>query len=188
MFIGIAGKRKSGKTTLTEHLMTQFNASHQSFAEPLKIGLQALFHFSDAQLYGTRIEKETPDERWFNTSPRTIMQFIGTDLLRDQLHKIMPELEQDIFIRSFDLRYQTMNETMLIFDDLRFQNEVDYIHEKGGIIIQLLRDANQSDQYDKHASEQMLFENIDFVIDNNVLSLEETKQRVTAIVNAIINS
>lgn len=46
-------------------------------------------------------DKEKPDSRWFNCTPRRIMQYVGTDLFRNQIENLFPELRKDIFIHNF---------------------------------------------------------------------------------------
>jgi uridine kinase len=83
MLIGITGHKGSGKDTVAG--MMPDHCIIKSFSEPLKSALQTIFMFTDEQLY--RKEKEIPDPKWFGCTPRSAMQYIGTELLRDQLDK-----------------------------------------------------------------------------------------------------
>src|SRR5687767_10209152 len=74
--IGLMGVKGSGKSTGSDYLISNYQYKEVAFADPLKKACQALFLFTDEQLYGTQEEKERADPRWFNCSPRTVMQFI----------------------------------------------------------------------------------------------------------------
>ena len=169
--IGISGIKKSGKDTSANFLIERYGLVKKSFAEPLKKACKELFYLSDTQLYGSQEEKEAPDEIWFGCSARKILQFVGTDLLRDQLNKIMPELGEDIFVYNFKLWYENelknKNTPHIIISDVRFQNEVDYIKKLGGIIIRINRPEVESN--DMHPSEIQIKNliGVDYDVDNS---------------------
>ena len=166
MLIGIVGKKGSGKDTSADHLINKYNFIKKSFADPLKKACKELFLLSDEQLYGT--EKEMPDNRWYNCSPRTMLQYVGTDLLRNQLNVIMPGLDNNIFINHFKLWYdkEKNSKTYIVIPDVRFLNEVNIIKELNGIIIKIERNNNNDDM---HISEKEMEQitSFDFIINNN---------------------
>ena len=92
MLVGLSGLKGSGKDTCADYLVKNHGFIKVAFADPLKDALKVLFMFTNDQLNGTIEQKEAPDNRWFGCSTRTAMQFVGTELLRDQLDKIMPGL------------------------------------------------------------------------------------------------
>ena len=114
-----------------------------SFADSLKRGCQQLFLFTDEQIYGTQEQKETPDPRWFGVTPRKILQYVGTDLLRDQLDKAIPGLGKNIFthyVRLWYLEQLAANPNIkVVISDVRFGNEVALIQELGGMVIKIDR-------------------------------------------------
>lgn len=105
-----------------------------------------------------------PDPRWFNCTPRRMLQFVGTDLLRDQLSRIMPGLGQDVFVHHFRLWYQDLLRknpaTRVVVSDLRFRNEVQMVHDLRGLVVRIIRPGLQSQ--DDHASEKDLENSTDF--------------------------
>jgi hypothetical protein len=171
--IGFMGPKGSGKSTGSNYLVEKYGYQEYSFADPLKKICKILFMFDDEQLYGSQAQKESPDSKWFNCSARTAMQFIGTDLLRDQLDKIMPGLGKDVFTYHFMLWYKqqiSINPNLLIvISDVRFQNEVDCIKYLGGTIIKINRNYEGSTNNDSHQSEteQQEIISYDYVINNN---------------------
>lgn len=193
MLIGLMGPQGSGKDTVGDYLLSQNpNFVKRSMAEPLKKACKELFLFSDTQLYGTQAQKNEPDPKWFGCSPRTCLQYVGTDLLRDQLEKIMPGIGQDIFIHHFKLWYTSHSQGYVVVPDIRFQNEVDMIHQLGGYVIKLTRPrvsnlgfADPSlEKVDKHASEVALesITNYDWQIINNG-TLEELYRKANVIMD-----
>jgi hypothetical protein len=190
VLIGIAGFKTSGKSTCANYLVEK-GYLEKSFADPLKKACIELFLLSDSQVYGTITQKETPDQRWYNCTPRQMLQFVGTDLLRDNLDKIMPGLGKDIFTHHLGIWYKDLMDknpdAQVVISDVRFQNEVDYIHHLGGYVIMLNRDiVNLSSTGDLHASELSVSQitGIDFTIKNNS-SLEELYRNLDFIIESI---
>ena len=75
LIVAFLAKAGSGKTTAAEHLIEKYqDVERISFAGPLKIMAQALFKFSEAQLYGD--QKEVIDPR-YDATPRQLLQLLG---------------------------------------------------------------------------------------------------------------
>lgn len=181
VLIGLMGQKGSGKTTGAQYLINKYHFVEESFANPLKKACQELFLLNSNQVFGTQEEKETPDPRWFGCSPRKILQYVGTDLLRDNLEKIMPGIGKNIFTHRFRLWYEeelTKNPKLcVVISDVRFQNEVDFIKSLGGAVIKIIRKTDQG--IDLHPSEMEMntITNFDFLIDNNG-SLDDFYQKL----------
>ena len=143
MIVGILGKMRVGKDTVADYLVSNHGFVKKAFADPLKEICKILFLFNDDQLYGTDEQKKMPDDRWFGCSARTAQQFIGTELFRNNLNKIMPGLNQDIFIHHLKLWLEDQKKTnpniKIVVSDVRFQNEVDFIHSIGGTVIRVTK-------------------------------------------------
>ena len=126
MLIGILGNKSHGKDTISDYLVQQFNFTKDALAKPIKDICEILFHFDNDQLYGDK--KEIKDEYW-NVSARQVMQFIGTDLFRNQMGKLIPDMRSNFWIRHFEYKYYKMYQNKnIVVSDIRFQNEVDMIH------------------------------------------------------------
>lgn len=167
--IGISGKIGSGKTICGEHLVLRYNYTNRNLADPLKEACVALFLLSPDQVNGTQDDKNKPDPNWFNCAPRKMLQFIGTDLLRNQLDKIMPGIQENIFVNHMRIwynRFITENpDGKVVISDVRNLNEAEFIKNLGGIIIKLARDTPYADS---HISENMIdMIKADYDIDNN---------------------
>lgn len=152
LLIGITGKKFNGKDTLGNRLIEKYNYKRFAFADPLKEGCRQIFGLNDEQLYGSL--KETIDEYW-NVTPRKLLQYIGTDLFRDQLINIMPHLNKDIWVyatkRKILNEWKINSNQRIVVTDVRFENEINMIYELGGIVIRVKRDTIKNS--DIHASE-----------------------------------
>ena len=185
MLIGFSGKRAAGKDTAANYLI-KLGFEKRAFADPLKNACKELFLLSDSQLNGTQQDKESIDNRWFGCTPRMMMQYVGTDLLRNRLNGLIPGIGNDLFIHNFGLWYDEKKKnnpkSMVVVTDVRFRNEVEMIHSRGGIVIKLER-ANGL-PVDSHESEISIdnITDIDYVIDNNG-SLSDLYNSLQKIVN-----
>ncbi len=171
VLIGIMGLKGSGKTTCATYLTNKHHFVEKSFADPLKRACQELFFLTDAQIYGTQQEKETPDPRWFNCTPRKMLQYVGTDLLRNNLNNIMPGLGVDIFTHAFQIWYnnQIKNNPNIhvVISDVRFQNEVDLIKKLGGYVIKIYRSGSDTTDMHQSETEMQQITNYNYFIVNN---------------------
>lgn len=181
--IGLLGPKQCGKTTFAEYLVSKYQYTETYFSDSLKKACQALFLFSDDQLYGTQEQKETPDPRWFGCSPRTAMQFVGTDLLRNNLDKIMPGLGNDVFTHHFKLWYEEQSalypDRCIVISDVRFLNEASCIKQLGGIIIKIDREGLTSNDTHQSETEHNDIE-YDYVV-YNTGSLEDYHRAIDAV-------
>ena len=126
--IGLSGPAGAGKTYAAHILHNVLNEKASggffkvdSFAAPLKAFV--------LDLVGEKfpLDKDADYPLFPGTTYREVLQRIGTEVMRDSLDK-------DIWIRSLDVRNENQN---VIIDDVRFENEVDWIHSKGGIVLRI---------------------------------------------------
>jgi hypothetical protein len=181
--IGITGKKFNGKDTLGIYL-SKYGYQRMAFADPLKEVIKNIFNFNDAQLYGE--DKERIDENW-KISPRSAMQFIGTDLFRHQMNKLMPDIGNEIWIKVIkrqieDIWKQNPNQK-IVLTDLRFPNEINLIKELNGIIIRVKRKIDDTyssidnDFIVVHESETYIdVLEVDYDFDNNKTKTDLYKQ------------
>ena len=175
MLLGVCGKKGAGKDTVGNYIIEKYGYSQYAFAKPLKKIIKELFDLSDEQLYGSL--KETIDPRW-NTTPRILMQYIGTELFREQLKKLIPELScENLWIRKFHDWYSTQTQNVII-TDIRFIDEMNAVKQNNGVIIKVVRDLGITDS---HISEQF-FQTVtpDHIIENNG-SMEELYLKIDSL-------
>lgn len=180
--IGITGKIGSGKTTIANYLVDKYDYTEYGMADPLK-GIGKLFGFSDRQLYGTQEEKLEIHPYW-NVSARHFLQKVGTDLFREHLHEVLPEMKMEgtIWVEIFKMENNRFPKQYVI-SDIRFLDEAKAIKDMGGIIIRTVRgDTSGGNTYTKHRSEMEMDKiDADYTIDNNC-SMEELQDKLNKLV------
>lgn len=133
--IGLTGYARSGKSTVAS-ILRQAHAFHEiSFAEPIRDFTRQLLGYSAAEL---EANKETPID-WLEgvTTPRRIMQTLGTEWGRNMIHR-------EIWLR---VALREAKECLVegcsdvVISDVRFVNEADAIIAEGGEIWRVFRNA-----------------------------------------------
>lgn len=145
--IGICGSIGSGKDTAAEYLVKYYQFKRLSIASVLKDACAAIFGWERSMLEGKTAEdrekRENIDSWWAdrlgmeNFSPRYALQYIGTNLFREALHK-------NIWV--FALEKTIEKHVNVIISDVRFPNEIEMIKRLGGHIWTVHR-GQQPDWY-----------------------------------------
>lgn len=159
--IGITGKAGAGKDTIADYLFDKYtDIGVEPFAAPLKDAARAAFGFSEEQVYGSA--KETLDDFW-KVTPRQVLQFMGTEMFRQTIGKLIPGVEDDFWVQRMygRLSGQIVPEDgqeylvgdIVVIPDTRFQNEYDFIIANGGILINVVRPGVGEVGIMGHASE-----------------------------------
>lgn len=167
--IGIVGKKGCGKDTAGEYLIEKYGYVRFAFGDKVKEVAKALFNFTDEQLYGNL--KDTLDER-YNLKPRQVFQRLGTEFGQFDIHKLFPEINMNISLRSFwTIAFQDFcrdnPDKNIVITDVRFRHEYKVIKELGGQFIKIKRNNLLPDS---HISENELDnDNIVYerILDNN---------------------
>lgn len=158
--LAICGKKQVGKNTAASALIewgviNGCELVELSFAEPIKRCVADLFEFSNEQVNGNL--KEVVDPRWENKTPRSILQFFGTEIMQYKLQEILPDTGRLFWCKHLIEKIQSLPPTVagVIITDLRFQHEHLELQKAFGTryscvkIIDLGLDTN----IDNHASE-----------------------------------
>ncbi len=143
--IGICGHAGSGKDTVADYIRHAHDDTWKlAFAKPLKEAAAILFGIP-LDAFTETDWKEVPDVYW-NLTPRAAAQFFGTEMVRETVDKLLPGIGSDFWIhrlimtlRGEDESCEYTEDDVVIIPDVRFQNEYDWIIDKGGIIIHLTR-------------------------------------------------
>ena len=194
MIIGIAGKAQSGKNTVGR-FFTAYGFEEKSFAYKVKQVASLLTGYPVEAFESEDIKSSYLDSEWNNADGdrmrvREMLQKIGTDCMRENLH-------ENVWVNALFADYKPhklseYNPSRWVITDVRFPNEVEAIKERGGFLIKVHRNraiCNNcsellvghhncpkcgSDQlidapYSYHVSETALddFNDWDVVIDNN---------------------
>lgn len=165
--IGITGKKFNGKDTLGNYFVEKYGYKRLAFADALKNACGSIFGFTYDQLHGNK--KEEIDQYW-KVSPRTIFQYVGTDLFRNQISNVVPNIGKDIWLKVIEK--QILDELKInplarfVVTDVRFANECEFIKNLGGTTIRIKR--SMTENTDTHQSENEIDNlNVDLEILNN---------------------
>jgi hypothetical protein len=140
MIVGFVGFIGSGKDTAADYLVNFHGYRRESFANTLKDAVSVVFGWDRTMLEGRTTQarewREQPDEWWSkrlgkDITPRQILQYWGTDVLRQHFH-------DDIWIASLENKMRKTSDNIVI-SDVRFPNEIKAIHNAGGMVVRVKR-------------------------------------------------
>ena len=177
MIIAICGKKGSGKDTLANIIIENYNFTRYAFGDDIKEIAKILFNFDEDQLYGNK--KDIIDKNW-NITPRDFYQKFGTEYIQTIFPNLFPQIFtknnisiREFWLKKFEIWYNDNIKKHKIFfvviSDLQFLHEYNYIKKMGGYIIKIERDNLKN--IDNHSCETDLdnFTNdkFNFIIKNN---------------------
>jgi hypothetical protein len=129
MIIGIAGKAGSGKDSAALHIVNKYNFTRYAFADPIKEICNKAFGWNLRHSFGDLKEIEDP---FWKFSPRKAYQICGTEFGRN----LNPDLWLLAWERNMFAKPYTEN---WVIPDVRFENEVNFIKQRHGRIIHIVR-------------------------------------------------
>lgn len=145
--VAICGVIGSGKNTLAKAFI-DYGYVPVSFAKTLKDVVSSVFGWDRKLMEGDTIEsrnfRDKVDLFWteklgFEVTPRFMLQYFGTDLLRKHF-------DDKIWIYSLEKQIQNLNSNNIIITDCRFPNELLMIKSLNGKIIEVQK--NLPEWYD----------------------------------------
>lgn len=149
MTIGIilSGKAGSGKTTCANYLAAQFKAMGYSVA---------LIKFADDLYYLQKVAQYTLGLPL--GKDRRFLQIMGTEWGRN--------VDPNLWVKRVQRKIEDNPAQVVIIDDLRFKNEIEFCKENGFSCIRIRRSGLESN--DSHLSENDLSDaDFEHIIDNN---------------------
>ena len=178
MLIAICGRRRSGKDTVAEHLVKTHGFRHHKISQPLKDAMACLFGFDASDMETD--SKELVHPVW-NVSPRKLMQYIGTEVFRENIQTVIPNIGDTFWIKRFAESVLRCDANIVI-SDLRFMNEYDYLKKEWGDKFRVLRIDRTHDEC-THVSE-LEYLNIPYdMLIQNTGSIESLREQATAFFN-----
>lgn len=194
IIIGITGEIGSGKTTVSNYICETHGFDDYTFATPLK-SIAKCIGFTHKELYGTQNEKLQPNEYW-GISGRLFMQKFGTDICRNTLPGVIPEMKLDegdsLWIKLYKInrakKLKRNKKSKMIVSDVRFVDESTAIQNDGGFIIRIVRKAESKTDINEHTSEtEMKSIMPDFTIVNDG-TLEDLFKKVESAIDVLMLS
>lgn len=170
----------------TDMLFGNFSACKiYAFADPLKRLCIDILGLSYSQVFGSDTDKNTPTHLKWEDMPgvldskkkgfmtaREVLQHVGTDIFR--------KMYQNVWVDSVLRRIDNDKPELALISDVRFDDEIKSLQNKGGIVIGLLRDKLNSNG--SHASENTNFDLCDHVIDNREMDMDQLTQAVMQLI------
>jgi hypothetical protein len=200
MIVGLLGFIGSGKGTAGD-ILKDMGFTPLSFAKGVKDVAAEMFgwprHLLEGDTEASRKWREQPDQFWSKEfgkefTPRLALQLMGTEVGRDVFH-------EDFWVIKMKRYIMSNPEQNFVITDVRFGNEMQFVHDQGGILIEIQRGikphwydiaikANRGDQRAEsfmlnqsgiHESEwRWIGGHIDYNIENDG-TLEDLKKKVT---------
>lgn len=151
MLIGLTGAAGAGKDTVAAHLFKAHGCLKLALADPLYQMISAMTGLPVEKMADRKVKEA--DIAWVGTSPRRLLQTLGTEWGRGTLG-------DDIWIknlfRRIDAYSAAIGRASFVVTDVRFANEAQAIRERGGHILEIVRPTPLSgvpDEARRHSSE-----------------------------------
>jgi hypothetical protein len=176
MIIGLCGLAGSGKSHVAKALVRNYGYVRRPFAYPLKRMAGSILppHLADF-LDGSNAEKEAPRAELGGKSIRFLLQTLGTEWGRVQMH-------QDFWV---DMWMQGRTHfDHAVADDVRFINEERAIRQLGGVLVRVDRLGAGSKSGGAHSSENVHLLKPDYIIQNDG-DLDDLEDAVAQLVEGV---
>ena len=190
--IGMCGKGGSGKDTVADYLVQNYDYHRVAAADAMKddlcryldMDLDTLEKFKNTEL--ALVNTEPGDTYFVNTfSVRRFLQLYGMDMRYRISDTYWLETSIDNKIADLELQYGSRDNSIVV-SDVRFEIEFDFIKKHGGKVFYIEGRTGLSEEESKHISEKFVNttakDKCDFVIDNSG-DIESLYKQVEEIIN-----
>ena len=172
MLIGIVGLKRSGKDTVANYLIKNYNFAKISAAEPIKDIARIIFPHWDESIIETNKKDEI--EPITGIIPRDLFKWIGTDIFQFSIYDKFPQLQnyippRNMWVNIMEQKYKKLinEDKNVIVPDIRFVHEAEFIIRNNGKLIYLDKfDINENSNLDYQLNE-LIFNNNYFNTKNN---------------------
>lgn len=154
LVIGIAGRAGSGKSLIAEHLIGRHGFERRKFATALKQMTRTFLRYAGVvePLIERMIEgdlKDRPTAFLNGRSPRDAMIALGHDWGRERM-------DRNLWVDAEFRAIGRDRPAAIVFDDVRYPNEVDTIYRLGGVLWRVERPGQSlASGYASHESESL---------------------------------
>ena len=181
LVIGMIGKAGSGKDTVGDYLVKNYNFKKIALADPIKTLIKTTFMLDDHTVYD-RVAREQPLEDFPEWSVRKLLQFIGTELFRNQF-------DNDIWVKLLLKQIKCQNYDRIVVTDIRFPNESECLRNGKEIDFYTIKTTRKNCigknvGLKNHESEKHNLD-ADFVLRNNE-TIESLYKRVDKLMKKIL--
>lgn len=135
MIVGFTGRARVGKDTAAGIVSKRYGLPSLAFADPLKEAAIHMFGITRDMAYGVNYDREQTVYPW-EISVREMLQKIGTECAREVFR-------QDFWLMRASITMETdpVYSEGFVMSDIRFDNEAEWVLDKGGIVIMLHRSS-----------------------------------------------
>lgn len=182
--IGLHGPARCGKDTVAWYLTKYHGYEQAAFAGPVKRMIESLLGMHP----NTLEEMKDQTLSHLGCTPRVLLQTLGTEWGRDIVGPRMSP-GSGLWVRMMEERLDLMEEFGMydvVITDVRFQDEADFIHRLGGVVVHVRREDRPTIATPDHASEQgITFDpKRDFKLANTTTK-EDLKARVEVLADMV---
>lgn len=179
MLIALTGLKRSGKDTVANYLIKNYNFKKFAFSEPIKDICKICFNFTEEQLHEKNKDIIDPI---YGVTPRTCMKLIGNDFFKLFLPKRIPKINDNIWINILDKKITQCDGKNIVISDVRFINEYVYVKYKKAIVIKIIKTSidEKIDECERDIDEMIP----DFII-NNYGTIDELYAQIKFILDSI---
>lgn len=164
--VALCGGRRCGKDSVAGFLATH-GYLNVKISQKLKDACGVLFGFTADQLEGDA--KDAVDPRW-GVTPRALMQFLGTEVMQQQVRAVLPGVGRAFWIDAVAERIRVADPAQrFVVSDVRFVHEAVRLRGLGALVVRVARDPpRDGGAVDEHVSEREHREiHADLVLHNN---------------------
>ena len=121
MLVGVCGKAGAGKDTIGDFLVEKYDFKKIALADPIKRLVKDVFALDDHTVYD-RVAREEALDRWPGWTVRKLLQYIGTELFRENI-------DDSVWVKSLWYKISDDADNNYVVTDVRFPNELEYFRD-----------------------------------------------------------